>query len=229
MHDARVWYESERIQGSALETCPWFSIVQGEPHRVEELRSESGWLKGVDVEKTDLHLGHAPVFDDWFEPLLETEDGPFVARTRRDDSQIIIVANGSFLLNYPLVNHEHRKLAARLVETADTQGRVVFVESGSGGLQIGENDKPAQSGWDIATRPPFNLMLAQFVALGVVFCFCRWPVFGRPKRLEGESLTDFGKHITALGRLLRIEGDHTFAEEEVRKYHEETGRPGGRA
>ena len=38
------------------------------------------------------------------------------------DGQVIVVTNGSFVLNYPLVNHEHRKLAAKLVaECGDGQ------------------------------------------------------------------------------------------------------------
>ena len=53
-----------------------------------------------------------------FEALLATEDDvDIVTRvTRRSwhGGQIVVVANGSFLLNLPLVNHEHRKLADKL-------------------------------------------------------------------------------------------------------------------
>ena len=213
----------------------WFSLRRGAPRDVTTLDSNFGWLEGVDVEKTDLHLGHHPAFGEWYVPLLRTEEGRiplfpgqegwFVARTFRGDGQILVVANGSFLLNYPLVNHEHRKLASKLIETSCTDGRVVFVESDWLGLPIGEEDHPARTAWDVVTRPPFNWMLGQFVALGVLFCFRRWPIFGRPRVLAGESLTDFGGHIAALGRLLRQNRNHAAAEEELRKYHEEVGRP----
>lgn len=225
--EARSEYSFRRGWGTGQTVCEWFSLEPGLVQKAEELTSDAGWLDGVDAAKTDLRLGRFPSFDDSFEPLLSTRKGPFVARSPRcyGDSQLIVVANGSFLLNYSLVNHEHRKLAAELIETAGPGERVVFVESGFGGLQIAEDDKPSQTPWEIVTRFPFNWMLGQFTVLGILFCFSRWPVFGRPKRIEQESLTDFGRHITALGRLLRDNRDAAFAAEEVRKYHEEAGRP----
>ena len=220
-HDLRRRWELDTLDSD------WYSIARGDVYEPRELSGKAGWVENLDVDRTALRLGNSPVFDDDFEPLLETEKGPFVARSPRygGASQLVVVANGSFLLNYPLANHEHRKLAARLIETAGPGERVVFVESGPFGLSIADEDHPSRSHWDIVTRFPFNWMLAQFTAMGIVFCFCRWPIFGRPRKVRGESLTDFGRHITALGALLRDKGDATFPKEQLRKYHEEAGRP----
>ena len=49
------------------------------------------------------------------------------------DGQVIVVTNGSFLLNLPLVNHEHRKLAGHLIRECVPGTKVAFLESGPGG------------------------------------------------------------------------------------------------
>ena len=52
------------------------------------------------------------------------------------ENQIIVVTNGSLVLNYPLVNHENRKLAAKLIEQCGKPDKVVFVESEPGGPTV---------------------------------------------------------------------------------------------
>ena len=63
-----------------------------------------------------------------------------VSREWFDESQLIVVANGSFLLNLPLVNHEHRKLAGKLIDAVGPPGQtVVFLESFAGGPPISDD------------------------------------------------------------------------------------------
>ena len=62
----------------------------------------------------------------WADVLLQSEGDAIVAREWFDvrggdgESQLIVVANGSFLLNLPLVNREHRKLAGKLIAEIGT-------------------------------------------------------------------------------------------------------------
>ena len=78
------------------------------------------------------------------EPLLESDEGLLVGRVSRpnwDGSQVIVVANGSFLLNLPLINHQHRMLAGRLIQQCGQRGQnVAFLESGPGGVRISDRD-----------------------------------------------------------------------------------------
>ena len=65
------------------------------------------------------------------EALLESDEGLLVGRLGIGQSQLLVVSNGSFLLNATLVNHEHRKLAGKLVDTIGPKAcDVVFLESG---------------------------------------------------------------------------------------------------
>ncbi len=63
--------------------------------------------------------------------LLVSEQGLILGRLDIGRSQLLAVANGSFLLNAMLVNHEHRKLAGKLIDAVGPGGLdVVFLESG---------------------------------------------------------------------------------------------------
>ncbi|QDU91578.1 hypothetical protein Pla175_50080 [Pirellulimonas nuda] len=131
-----------------------------------------------------------------------------------EPSRLIMIENGSWLLNEPLVNHEHRKLAGQLVRHVRANGReVVVLESGPGGPPV-RNEDPSGAppmGLLLFRVWPIGATLAQIAVLGVVFALSRWPIFGVPRRLEQDSLTDFGRHTDAVGRLLAATKDRAFA------------------
>jgi hypothetical protein len=146
-----------------------------------------------------------------------------IGRQEWDDSQLIVVANGSFLLNYPLINHEHRKLAGRLIEAVGPPGQtVVFLESSAGGPEILDQDPTVglPLGLDIFNIWPTNWILIHLSIAGIIFCFARFPIFGRPLEPRVESVSDFDKHITALGELLARSRDTSFAATRLRHYRE---------
>jgi hypothetical protein len=136
--------------------------------------------------------------------LLDSEVGPIVSRgvpPYADGSQIILVENGSFLLNLALINHEHRMLAGELVAAAGESGSVVFLESGPGGPPI--DPPPTDSSlWTLFEGWPLGAILLQLGIAGIIFCFARWPIFGRPKQPISSATTDFSYHVAAVGELL---------------------------
>ncbi len=165
------------------------------------------------VEDTEIELRNRLVPKDDAEELLAGGDDVLVAqqeRARASGGKLILVANGSFLLNLPLVNHEHRKLAARLIESTRPGGRVVFLESGVEGPPI-DPDESDNSMWTVFGAWPLSAILLQLAVAGVIFCFARWPIFGRPRIVAAAALSDFGKHVDALGELLRRTRDRRYA------------------
>ena len=135
-----------------------------------------------------------------------------------------MVANGSFLLNAMLVNHEHRKLAGKLIDCLGAaKQRVVFLESGPGGPPLYDQEPAGEStGVEIFHAWPTNWILLHLAAAGIVFCFARWPVFGRPREPEREAVADFGKHIDALAELLARSRDRTYAMARLLHYQQAT-------
>lgn len=158
--------------------------------------------------------------------LLETPNDMLVSRLNHryaNGSQVIVVANGSFLLNLPLVNREHRKLASRLVEEAGApEQSVVFLESGYGGPRImaEEPEEEIPSGLGLFMKRPLDVVLFHIAILGLIFCLSRWPVFGRARRPPRTSASDFGRHVEAVGELLQRTEDREFASARIKTYQQ---------
>src|SRR5262249_15228128 len=113
----------------------------------------------------------------------------------------ILVENGSFLLNLPLINHEHRMLAGELVAATGEAGSVVFLESGRGGPPI--DPPPADNSlWTLFKGWPLGAILLQLMVAGIIFCFVRWPICGRPRVPFAPAITNFAPHVTAVGEML---------------------------
>ena len=207
------------------------------PRRVSELSGP--WSKGVDAKKADVRLSSRiimpkdPDDDDYSwqsRVLLESGDDVIAAeitRTLWDRSRIIVINNGSWLLNMPLVNHENRKLAGQLVQECDgnvaqTGGKVAFVES-TQSPQIASNGPRRHHGLEAFTVWPINAVLIHLTALGMLYCFSVFPIFGRARRVPARDNSDFGRHITALGEMLSRTGDEDYAREQILQYQQQIG------
>ena len=149
-----------------------------------------------------------------------------VSEEQTEGGRRILVVNGSFLLNFPLVNHEHRKLAAKLIDSLPAPNqRVVFLESSAGGPPIRDDDRvPEPTVWELFNVWPTNWILLHLAALGVIFCFVRWPIFGRPRDLKTSGRSDFGHHIDALADLLQRTHERAYATKQIDNYRQLTGQ-----
>lgn len=215
------------------EDCEWFVMRGKRQHRqVQTLSGAAYWVSDVDAKKTDIELNGRLVPPPDADLLVESEGDAIVSRQDMDnDGSLIALANGSFVLNLPLVNHENRKLAGLLVDEIGAAPReVVFLESGPGGPPIWEDEPPehAQTSLEILTVWPFNAIFLQLGALGLIFCYSRFPIFGRPRPLAAPRLSDFGRHIAALASLLERTGDRAYAANRVAHYQQTVRREPGR-
>jgi hypothetical protein len=191
--------------------CEWFTLYWPTPQRAETLGGP--WSAGIDAEQAEVYVSDQFESDLVSRRLLTAGSDTLVREFRPAQwggGRLIAISNGSFLLNLPLVNHEHRKLAGRLIAAVGPPGRVVFLESGAGGPPI---DPPA--GESALARLfgawPLNVILLHLAVLGIIFCFARWPIFGRPKTPPGEPTSDFAYHVEAVGELLARTHDRAFA------------------
>ena len=200
----------------------WFKTAkQLAPRKVTTLAGP--WAAGIDPAKVEIVLNGRLIPADDLEILLKSERDALVSRKPYyGESQLILVENGSFLLNLPLVNHEHRKLAGKLIAEIPQAANVVFLESGPLGPDIRETDlKPSTTGLEIFALVPFDSILLHLAAAGLILCMMRWPIFGPPRPMPVERQSDFGEHITALGKLLQRTGDRGFAMARVTRYYEQ--------
>lgn len=196
----------------------WFD-TEAKPYQ-SITKLEGPWSAGIDPAKTRLELGvryHVPEKNDSLdyydygyvhEVLLSSNQDPLVMRVVSPqwyDSQLIVVTNGSFLLNLPLVNKEHRKLAGRLIEVTEPQDRrVAFVESEAGGPPIRHREERPQprTGFEMLTVWPLNVVLLHALFWLLLVCVCLYPIFGRPQQLYGAITQRATGATSPLARLL---------------------------
>ena len=139
-------------------------------------------------------------------PLLSIDGEPFAFEIRTDDSEsrIIVISNASFLLNFPLVNPQHRQLALSVARECD--GDVVFLETEIYGAQISNRDDSSTSAWAWIAHAPMIYIVPHLMFWGLLFCFANFPVFGNPRRVRFSAEKKFRHHIDACGRLLKQVG-----------------------
>jgi hypothetical protein len=195
----------------------WYQMVD---HPYQTATAVSGALmEGIDAEKLELFYGSLPKPGDVVsngsfncydaEVLLTGDAEPMVYTLRKaywPGSRIIVVGNGSFLLNWPLVNDENWKLASRLIQTADRQSSpnndVLFIESGTE-IPISNHDAPEfHSKWSWISHEPMRYIVPNILFWCMLFCFVYFPIFGRPQKFKSRSVANFRDHINALAQLL---------------------------
>jgi hypothetical protein len=224
--EAQGDFRKNLLPSGTTEECDWFTVQGGRKHRkVCTLAGEPEWIEGIDPAKLAVELNHRIVPSRVAEVLLESEGDVLVTREPVGPSRLIVVANGSFLLNLPLVRHEHRKLAGQLIDQVGPPGQtVVFLESGPGGPLVFETDPSLgpPSGLAIFDVWPANWILLHLAVAGIIFCFSRFPIFGPPRGLEPEGTSDFGRHVEALGELFQRAGDTAHAAARLSHYQQLT-------
>lgn len=245
---ARAEHARARARTPEAKDGRWFRVRWDEPRRYVGRRQEEPaplrgpWTADAGLRPAELDLVvearleplKRPPQDDFGGQLsseiwLAVGNVPLVWRISNpywNDGQIVVVSNGSFLLNLPLVEHEHRKLAAKLIAACGSAPKkVVFLESGAAGVTVYE-EEPGTSyptGFEAFTVWPLNAILLHFVVLGLAILACRWTVFGRPRQLPRPPVSDFGHHVHALGELLARTQDQAYAQKRLAEYHRQTG------
>jgi hypothetical protein len=207
-----------------LEEDGWFAINDRAKRReVRTLDAGSVWRRDIDASRLEIELNGRMILPKSARKLLASKGDAIVGVEKIGKSKLILVANGSFLLNLPLVNHEHRKLAAKLIDMAGPAGKTVaFLESYAGGPSIRDEDPTAKasSGLEIFNSWPTNWILIHLAVLGIIFCFSRWPIFGLAREEKTASEADFGRHIDALADMLERSGDRNDARKRVANFKE---------
>jgi hypothetical protein len=210
--------------------CDWFQLQSAAPRGPGRLSGP--WADEISTGPHGLRIESQIVPVIPAAELLAVDGASLITRTSvgSTSSSLILIANGSFLLNVPLVEPVPRQLAALLIGAcgpgADPRPRLaVFLESGPGGPTIIERDPPPgmTRSLDILTKWPWSYILVHLALVGIVYCFARLPIFGRPRELPPVSLADFGKHVTAVGDLLHKTGDRGYAHERLSQYRQIRG------
>jgi hypothetical protein len=245
MQQAEAEFRARRRMMPDKAHCTWFDIDAKAPHL--DIKSLDGvWSLNIDPPKVEIAINSritAVAGDRDTDRLLIGDGQTLVFRERFDPirtrpqlydvsaaSQLIVVANGSFLVNLQLVNKEHRKLAGRLIGELDKPSRVVFLHADvptrirntrGGGRQETAGVVDVFGVW------PLSVILIQWIVVLALFCFSRWPIFGPPRDPQPPPASDFGLHIGALAETWELTRDSSYAQERWQHYQQHVrGEPG---
>lgn len=181
----------------------WFAVEK--PTTPPQICEKLGgpWGEGLDPAKAALSRHETLKVDS--ENVLLEGDGKALAMewTQWNGAKVLVVANGSFLLNAALLNASRRPLAVRVARWVGKPARhVAFVE---GYFVVGE--VPTQpSVFALLKVPPFGWVVAQLFALGLAACLARAPRLGRPRPEPPSGEDRPAAHPEALGALLAQTG-----------------------
>ena len=186
----------------------WFEIESGKPSFVSK-SLEGPWAEGVDPTAAAIPQHEVLKFDPKRTDLktrLSGDQKPIASEWERPNGgKILVIGNGSFLLNAAIANPARRPLAHRVVEWVGLsefdEGRtknVAFVE----GPFVMSKGSQEPSVFHLLTVPPFGWLAAQIFALALIACLAKAPRLGRPKNPEPSGADRPVAHPEALGALL---------------------------
>jgi hypothetical protein len=146
-------------------------------------------------------------------------------RAGRPGRDLWVISSPIFLNNFGILQAKNEKLREEFLDQMSPYPRILFLETGPGPVLLSTTpDDRIDRPWAWMSQPPFPLFALHAMLLAVVFCFARFPVFGRAKRVEFRPRNDFGQHLVEVGRLLRSRKLEAFAREKLQQYRHVTGR-----
>jgi len=218
----------------AADPAAWFTMGEpsNPPHVCTKLSGE--WAAGVDAAAAALTL-HEPLKSASRCVLLEGDGKPLVIdKSLAGQPRVLVIANGSFLLNEALANRARRPLAERVADWPEsTRDKVALVEGGF----VLDDDRPPTL-WDLLWRIDALRWAAVQVGLaGLIAALARAPRLGRPRPEPASGADRPAAHAEALGSLLAQTGAAADARELLDRYRQwrgahssrDQGRSSGRA
>ena len=183
----------------AADLGEWFETqTEWNPPRVCSKLS-GPWAAEVDARAAALTV-HEPLKSARGFILLEGDGKPLVIDKAIGRGNVLMIANGSFLLNEAVVNPARRPLAEHVIRWAARNAKQVALVEGAFVLG-GEAATPTI--WDLLRRIPSLRWVAIQVGLAALLAsLARAPRLGRPRPAPPSGADRPAEHALALGALL---------------------------
>ena len=181
--DSREWFEA---------VTPW-----NPPRACTKLSGP--WANGIDAAAAALTV-HESLKTARGRILLEGDDQALVVEKAMGRGRVLVIANGSFLLNEAVVNPARRPLAERVIAWAGRASKQVAMVEGPFVL---EGEASALSIWALLRRiPTLRWVVIQMGLAALVAALARAPRLGRPRPDPPSGADRPAQHALALGALL---------------------------
>jgi len=220
-----AWLDSDTT------SCDWFDQEKVQRQKAQDVtkfrHGDSQELSGAEIELSTVLVPN--IDGNWRASEWIVADGNDFGTILTNDSfvydgKIYVVSNGSTLLNYSLINPEHRAIATEIIDDCSAYNGVVFLESGTRGIEVSDSDTINHNTWAWIAQPPLRYIVPHFLFWGILFCFVYFPIFGRAKRAKKlKNISSFRSHINAMGKLISRSGQQEKALNRIRKYQDLVG------
>jgi hypothetical protein len=186
--------------------------VQRSNWKLQELDSDELWAEEFEYagDPEILLAGHDKT------PLIFSITRPEF----EEGSRLLIVNNGAPFLNGALIKPLNQRISEMIIEECLPAKRVAFFEYGETGILISHvnSEGTGSLGLDMLTLWPLSAISMHAAILGLISFVVLLPILGRPQRLPKRSVTDFGLHVEAMGRMLGASRDLAFGVNAIREY-----------
>ena len=220
--------------------CDWFDIEVIKPPKHSNLlagpMADNAILSVAPELPVEVMMSPKQSTAKWeIESLLTVDGEDMVYRLADNNSysnnQIIVVQNGSFLVNFAAVDPNKQALADQLVAEAtslseDEYGfgfgfsqQVLILES-EYEIPVRNTDFVNQNSWAWIAEEPLCYIVPHALLLGVLYCFVYFPISGRPKRTPKKSTATFRNHINAIAKQLSKSSSKDYARRTIEQYQE---------
>lgn len=156
--------------------------------------------------------------------LWDAAGEPLLVEDFYQNTRVLFLASGMPLLNASMVDPGNRILTESLIQLIGDDLK----------QQIGENhriaivpttrfleksDSQSESGMlHFLKVQPFPWIIGQMVLAMLLFCWWKFPIFGRPLLATHRELQQFSRHVEALGELLWRTQGNTFVLSRIREW-----------
>ena len=206
----------------------WFGTAPANPARPHEVTTcqtlNGPWADKIDAKAAALPVHEAIQADNNEVVLLSGDAGKLAIQwtyreaENSDEGEVLILANGSFLLNAGLLNQARRPLALRVAEwVGDEPAHVAFVE----GANVLDAASPgATSPFHLLTVTPFNWIGAHLAVFGSLLALALAATLGRPRPEPASAIERPSAHPIALGAILARTAQASHAREILTRYRQ---------
>lgn len=133
------------------------------------------------------------------------------------ETRLFVLASAVPLLNAGLADPGNRVLCEEIAGLFPPNSRVI-VSTSSDWRPSRDDDEPDGGIMRFLRVQPYPWIFGQALLAIVLFCWWKYPILGRPRSENGEAVKRFGRHIDALGDLLRRTRDRSFILKRIREW-----------
>lgn len=142
---------------------------------------------------------------------------PLLTQQIRFGTRFFVLASAVPLLNAGLADPGNRTLCEEITRLFPPNSQVT-VSTSSDWRPSREDDEPDGSVLRFLKVQPYPWIFGQALLAIVFFCWWKYPIFGRPRAQTGEVVNRFGRHIDALGDLLRRTRNRSFILKRIQEW-----------